>query len=51
MPTDPTKAGKVAQIQEFVIPLGANAKGEELIMNALGLERIGGNNGTNSTSN
>ena len=50
MPTDPTKAGKVAQMQEFVIPLGANIKGEDIIMKALGLERIN-NNGTNSTSN
>ena len=48
VPSDPAKAGKVSQIQEFVVPLGANVKGEEIIMKALGLEKMNGGNKTNS---
>ena len=42
---------KLTQIQEFQVPLGANIPGEEIIMKALGLERMDKSNNNNTHTN
>ena len=41
---------KLSNIQEMHLPIGAGLKGEDIIMEAFGLERFNGNN-SNKTSN
>ena len=41
---------KLSNIQEMHLPIGAGVKGEDIIMEAFGLDKYNGNN-TNATSN